>query len=72
MSNRGLLMRVIKGGKACYSKQRVYSVCNGEKRLINEQDIDTDFDINLEIHCTDLKQLELQDKAYNLRRSMGK
>ena len=72
MSKRALLMRTIKGGNACYSKQRVYSVCNGEKRLISEQDIDADFDINIEVHCNDLKQLEMQDKTYNLRRSMGK
>ena len=62
MSNRDLLKRVNKGGKAIYSKQRVYSVCKGDKVLMSEKAIDTDFDIEIEVHCTNLKQLELQDK----------
>lgn len=61
MSNRDLLKRVIKGGCARHSKQRVYSVCNGDRQFMSEQTIDTDFDIVIDVHCTDLKQLELQD-----------
>ena len=57
-----MLKRVIKGGCARHSKQRVYSVCNGDRQLISEQTIDSDSDIVIDVHCLDLKQLELQTK----------
>ena len=61
MDNRLLLQRVLNGGQARYSKERVCVVCNGEKTTISEREINTDIDINIEIHCNDRKQLELQN-----------
>ena len=51
---------MLNGGQARYSKEKVSVVCNGEKSTISEREINTDIDINIEIHCNDKKQLELQ------------
>lgn len=64
MSKRDLLKRVIKGGEARESRERVYSVCNGVKRLISDEAINTEFDMEINVHCTDLQQLKLQENPY--------
>lgn len=71
MSNRNLLKRVIKGGTARHSRLKVYSVCKGERQLIKDEPFDSDDDWVIEVHCNDLKQLELQDKATALKKSRG-
>ncbi len=60
MSNRELLKRVIDGGDVRQCVTRFYSVCNGERKLLIERKASTDLDI--EVYCTDLKQLELQGR----------
>lgn len=60
MSNRDLLKRVLNGGDVRHGVTRYYSVCNGERRLMLEQQSDDDSEID--VYCTDLKQLELQQR----------
>lgn len=64
MSKRDLLKRVIKGGEARESRKRIYSVCNSEKRLISNEALNTEFDMEISVHCTDLQQLKLQENPY--------
>lgn len=61
MNNRNLLKRVINGGEPRHSRKKIYTVCNGKRQLVSDEAIDTDFDITIDVHCNDLKQLELQD-----------
>lgn len=61
MDNRIFLQRVINGGDVRYSRESVSVVCNGKKSLVSEKAINSDIDINIEIHCSDTKQLELQE-----------
>lgn len=58
MSNRELLKRVISGGDVRHGVTRFYSVYNGERRLMLEQQSGDDLEVD--VYCTDLKQLELQ------------
>lgn len=60
MSKRELLKRVLDGGDVSQGVTRFYSVCNGERKLLMEQQASTELDI--EVYCTDLKQLELQGR----------
>lgn len=71
MSNRALLQKIIKGGETRHSRRQVYSVCNSERQLISDEAIDADEDMTIEVHCNELQQLQLQDKAANLQRSKG-
>lgn len=71
MDNRILLQRVIDGGQARYGKIRVTVVLVDddskelERTLVSENEIDSDLDIFIELHCTDKKQLELQGDDKN-------
>lgn len=60
MDNRLLLQRVINGGEVRYARERISVVCKDSKLLVSERAINSDIDINIEIHCSDTKQLELQ------------
>ena len=58
--SREFLKKVINGGEAEKSKERVYIVCQGERRFHSEQEIDGDVSINIEVHCNDISQLDMQ------------
>ena len=58
--SRELLKRVINGGDVEVSKERIFIVCNGSRWLHSEQEIDGDLSIDIEVHCNDVSQLEMQ------------
>ena len=68
MDNRDKLKKFINGGDLKARKQKIYAVCKGEKTLLKEEEIEGSIDLNIEVHCNDLSQLEMQ-KNTNLQKS---
>ena len=58
--SREFLKKVINGGDAKVSKERIFIVCEGKRWLHSEQEIDGDISIDLEVHCNDVSQLDMQ------------
>lgn len=65
MGNRDKLKKFINGGDLRPRKQIIYAVCKGEKTLLKEEEIEGSIDFNIEVHCNDLSQLEMQGKRVN-------
>ena len=66
--SREFLKKVINGGEAEKSRERTYIVCNGERWLHSEQEIDGDISIDLEVHCNDISQLDIQEQKNKYRK----
>ena len=49
------------------NRERTYVVCNGKRTLRSDEPTNAPFDIEIEVHCTDIKQLELQNNKYNFK-----
>lgn len=60
MDNRELLIKIINGGEARSSRLKVFSVCKGVRTQVSDEAISGDVDIHINVHCTDMAQLELQ------------
>lgn len=60
MDKRKLLLRIAKGEDYVPAMMRMYFVCNGERRLLEEKETDAPVSITISVHCNDMKQLELQ------------
>ena len=60
MDKRKFLLRKAKGEDYIPYMMRMYVVCNGERRLLEEKETDAPIGITISVHCKDMKQLELQ------------
>ena len=50
------------------SKVETYVICNGKRTLRSVEATDAPIDIEINVHCADIKQLELQDNKYNIKK----
>lgn len=66
--SRQQLKNFMEHGSLNSNRQRTYVVCNGKRALRSDEPTDAPFDINIEVHCTDIKQLELQNNKYNIKK----
>lgn len=66
--SREFLKRIINGGEAEKSRERIFIVCNGERWLHSEQETDGDISIDLEVHCNDISQLDIQEQKNKYRK----
>lgn len=65
-SNVKLLLDFAKGEHQTQKKMRIYSVIDGEKKLMNEFPTDAPVSINIEAYATDEAQLQMQVKSESL------
>lgn len=68
MNNREKLKIIIERGSLNKSRERTYIICNGERTLRSDEPTNAPFDIEINVHCTDIKQLELQNNKYNIKK----
>ena len=61
-----LLLDFAKGEHQTPQKMRIYSVINGEKKLMKEHPTDAPVSINIEVYATDESQLQMQVKSESL------
>lgn len=61
-----LLLDFAKGENPAKERMRIYSVVDGEKKLMNEHSIDAPISINIEVYAIDEAQLQMQVKSESL------
>ena len=69
--NRTKLKNFLRGGDLRSHQQRVFVVCDGKETLESVEDIESDIDIDLYVHCTDRSQLELQKKPHRTKATLN-
>lgn len=60
------LLSLIKGENPANERMRIYSVIDGEKKLMNEHSTDAPISINIEVYAIDEAQLQMQVKSESL------
>lgn len=58
-----LLLDFAKGENPANERMRIYSVIDGEKKLMDEHPTDASVSINIEVYATDEAQLQMQVKS---------
>lgn len=61
-----LLLDFAKGNNSTKKRMRIYSVIDGEKKLMDEHPTDALVSINIEVYVTDEAQLQMQVKSESL------
>ena len=61
-----LLLDFAKGENPANERMRIYSVIDGEKKLMNEHSTDAPVSINIEVYAIDEAQLQMQVKSESL------
>ena len=61
-----LLLDFAKGENLTKERMRIYSVIDGEKKLMNEHPTNAPISINIEIYAIDEAQLQMQVKSESL------
>ena len=61
-----LLFDFAKGENPANERMRIYSVIDGEKKLMNEHSTDAPISINIEVYAIDEAQLQMQVKSESL------
>ena len=61
-----LLLDFAKGGNPANERMRIYSVINGEKKLMDEHPTDAPVSLNIEVYAIDEAQLQMQVKSESL------
>ena len=69
-SNVKLLQDFAKGEHQTSKKMKIYSVIDGEKKLMDEFPTDAPVSINIDVYATDEGQLEMQIKNESLNKSL--
>ena len=64
-----LLLDFAKGNNTAKKRMKIYSVIDGEKKLMEEHTTDAPVCINIEVHATDEAQLQMQVKSVSLSKS---
>ena len=67
-SNVKLLLDFAKGEHQTSKKMKIYSVINGEKKLMKEHPTDAPVSISIDVYATDEAQLQMQIKSESLIR----
>ena len=65
-----LLLNFVKGEHQTSKKMKIYSVIDGEKKLMDEFPTDAPVSINIDVYATDEGQLEMQIKNESLNKSL--
>lgn len=66
MNKRQRLKIILERGSLHRCKVETYVVCNGTRTLRSAEDTDAPFDIEINVYCNDIKQLELQDNKHSI------
>ena len=61
-----LLLDFAKGESPTNERMRIYSVIDGEKKLMDEHPINAPISINIEVYAIDEAQLQMQVKSESL------
>lgn len=61
-----LLLDFAKGENPAKERMRIYSVIDGEKKLMNEHPTNAPININIEVYAIDEAQLQMQVKSESL------
>ena len=61
-----LLLDFAKGENPANERMRIYSVIDGEKKLMNEHSTDALISINIEVYAIDEAQLQMQVNSESL------
>lgn len=69
-SNVKLLLDFAKGKCQTSKRMRMYSVIDGEKKLMDEFPTDAPVSINIDVYATDEGQLQMQIKNGSLNKSL--
>lgn len=65
-----LLLDFAKGESPTNERMRIYSVIDGEKKLMDEFSTDAPVSINIEVHAVNEGQLEMQIKNETINNSL--
>lgn len=69
-SNVKLLLDFAKGNNPAKKRMRIYSVIDGEKKLMDEFPTDAPVSINIDVYATDEGQLQMQIKNESLNKNL--
>lgn len=69
-SNVKLLLDFAKGEHQIPKRMRIYSVIDGEKKLMDEHTTDAPFSINIDVYANDEGQLQMQIKNESLNKNL--
>lgn len=61
-----LLLDFAKGNNPAKERMRIYSVVDGEKKLMDEHPTDAPVSISIDVYATDEAQLQIQVKSESL------
>lgn len=66
--SRQQLKNFMERGSLNRCKMETYVICNGTRTLRSVEATEAPFDLEINVHCTDIKQLELQHNKYNIKK----
>lgn len=66
MRKRDMIMKFAKRERLQQNTMNVFVICKGERKLEETKEIDAPMNISISIHCTDKKQLKIQNKTMEL------
>lgn len=69
-SNVKLLLNFVKGEHQTSKRMRIYSVIDGEKKLMDEFPTDAPVSINIDVYAVNEGQLEMQIKNESLNKNL--
>ena len=66
MNKRQELKIILERGSLNRCKVETFVVCNGKKTLRSVEATDAPFDIEINVYCNDMSQLDLQDNKHSI------
>ena len=66
MNKRQRLKIILERGSLHRCKLETYVVCNGKRTLRSVEATDAPIDIEINIYCNDMSQLQLQDNKHSI------
>jgi hypothetical protein len=66
MSKRQQLKIILERGSLHRCKIETYVVCNGKRTLRSVEATDAPLDIEINVYCNEMNQLELQDNKHSI------
>lgn len=64
--SRQQLKNFMERGSLNRSKLETFVICNGQRTLSSVEATDAPIDIEINVYCNDIKQLELQDNKHSI------
>jgi hypothetical protein len=68
MNKRQQLKIILERGSLNRCNIETYVICNGKRTLRSVEATDAPIDFEINIYCNDIKQLELQNNKYNIKK----